>query len=255
MTPKPPSIYTGTLSNFGSTARAIFQRGRALGRDPKKFSKVGDCETDSPYFLIPIDSGIYNLGPYRYLDPIIKNFTGSFAYHSMAGRGSFVASSVLDPQWSDPSVCQAGVESPLACEYRVHNPSVALIMLRTYPYPWEPADREKYISDMRAVIDYTISQGIVPVVSTIPMIEASPGELMDMNNIIRQLSAEYHIPLWDFYATLTTLPNYGVKDSHLTVPPDGGTSFNNPESMSYGMTHRNLETLEVLHYLYTSVMK
>jgi hypothetical protein len=253
-TPKPPSIYTGTLFNFGPTARAIYQRGVALGRNPKAFSKVGDCETDSPYFLIPFDAGIYNLGPYKYLDPMVKNFSGSFGYHSQAGRGSFVAASILDPQWSDPSVCQGG-ESPLACEYRTHNPAIALIMLRTYPYPWETPQREGYINDMRSVLDYTISQGIVPVVSTIPLIESSPGELQDMNNIIRQLSAEYNIPLWDFYATLTTLPNYGVKDSHLTVPPDGGTSFNNPESMSYGMTHRNLETLEVLHYLSTNVMK
>ena len=251
-TPKPPSIYTGTLSNFGANARAIFLRGQAMGRDPKKFAKIGDCETDSPYFLIPFDNGIYKLGNYTYLDPMVKYYAGSYSRSSVAGKGSFVVASVLDPQWADPSVCQGG-ETPLACEYRVWNPSVALIMLRTYPYPWQDAQRNKYISDMRTVIDYTISQGIVPVLSTIPLILPSPDELHDMNNIIRGLADEYNIPLWDFYATLSTLPDNGIDDtSHLTVPIDGGTTFLG-DDMNYGMTHRNLESLEVLHDFYHNV--
>jgi hypothetical protein len=250
----PPNLFKATLSGFGANARAIFQKGRSLQRDSHRFSKVGDCETESPYFLIPFDDGLYDLGDYTYLRAMVPYFAGSFKYQGQAGRGSFVAASVLDSTWADPNICQPG-ETPLACEYRTRNPAFALIMLRTYPYPWEAAQRDKYISDMRSVISYTIQQGIVPVVSTIPLIENSPNELQDMNAIIRQLAGEYQIPLWDFYATTSTLPNSGVKDSHLTVPPVGATFFNDPEALQYGMPRRNLEALQVLYSLYVNVMR
>jgi hypothetical protein len=253
--PQVPSAPEGaTLSGFGAHAHAIFRQGQALGRDPHRFSKVGDCETDSPYFMIPFDQPLYNLGSYQYLKSTVTYFSGSFGYHSQAGRGSFVAASVLDSTWADPGVCQPG-ETPLACEYRTHNPAIALIMLRTYPYPWENAQRSQYTENMRTVITTTIQQGIVPVLSTIPLIESSPDELKDMNAIIRQLAAQYDIPLWDFYATTSALPNSGVKDSHLTVPPVGATFFNDVDSLQYGMPQRNLEALEVLHDLINKVMR
>jgi hypothetical protein len=257
--PAPPAApqvpYTGTYSGFGANARQIFLKGQSLGRNPNRFDKVGDSDTDTPVFLEQFDKKFYDLREYAYLDPMITYFAGSFWHTSYAAHGGFVASSVLDPQWSNPNFCKKG-ETPLACEYRTYNPSVAIIMLRTYPVPWGDTQRNKYESDMRTVIEYTIKQGIVPVVSTVPMITTSPGELNEMNSILRKLAAEYDVPLWDMFATTATMPGFAVDyHNHLTIPPDGYTTFFDETHLAFGMTHRNLEALEVLHLLYTTVMQ
>ncbi len=252
--PPPPMPYTATLSGFGQNARDIFLRGQAIGHDPHRFSKIGDSDTDNPWFMHAFDAHNYGLFDYAYLEPVIGLFGGSFDHTGQAAHVGFVSASVLDPLWSDPSLCHQG-ETPLACEYRTYNPSVAIIMLRTYPYPWGDAERTKYTTEMRTVIEYTISQHIVPVVSTVPMIMQSPGELMEMNQIDRDLAAQYDVPLWDLFHTTESLQNYGVgAANHLTIPPDSATTYFDANHLQYGMTHRNLESLEVLYELYIHVM-
>ncbi len=42
--------------------------------------------------------------------------------------------------------------------------------------------------------------------------------------------------------------------NHLTIPPDGATTYFDANHLQYGMTVRNLESLEVLYELYIHVM-
>jgi hypothetical protein len=191
---------------------------------------------------------------YAYLDPIIGLFSGSFQHIGQSAHVGFVAASVLDPLWASPDLCNDG-ETPLACEYRIYNPAISIIMLRTYPVPWGSAERAKYESEMRAIISFTINSRIVPVVSSVPMIRQSPGELNEMNAVNRALALEYDVPYWDLYSSVVSFENYGVDGvNHLTIPPDGASSYFDADHLKYGMTRRNLEALEVLYELYLHVM-
>src|SRR5574341_684745 len=63
--------YTGTFSYIGPNARAIFERGQALGRDPHRIMRIGDSESLHPAYLTPFDEGDYYLGNYDYLSEVI----------------------------------------------------------------------------------------------------------------------------------------------------------------------------------------
>jgi hypothetical protein len=54
----------------------------------------------------------------------------SFSNISIAAGSGCTSAGALDPTWANPAWCEQS-ESPLACEYRITNPSVALIMFGT----------------------------------------------------------------------------------------------------------------------------
>lgn len=204
--------YTVTLSGIDANTHAIFRKGQQLGNKRNVFVKVGDCDSAN-YFFYGIDDGLYNLGDYNHLLEAIHHFSGSFNRRGVAANDGYVAASVLNPIWADPTICQPG-ETPLACEYRTQKPSVALIMLRTYNYGenWQ----EKYYQDMKTVVEYSLQKGVIPVLSTLPTI---PGHL-EMNNQIRLLATQYDVPLWDLIVTTERLPAQGIDvNAHLTLPP------------------------------------
>ncbi len=241
----PAVPYTATITGIGPNARAIFQRGQQLGNDPHRFSKIGDCEAESPYFLIAFDDQFFYLGDYIYLHEVIWDFAGSFRRIGYAAKGGYVVDALLDPTWADPAVCRRG-ETPLECELRSYKPAIALIMVRTYPKATDTW-AEDYYAGVSQIVDIAASRGVIPVLSTVPYLHG--GGDYEMNNAIRRVAAEKQVPLWDFWQTTSQLPNQGVEPnvSHLTVPEDFGSAVFLEDRMHYGMVRRNLEALEVLH--------
>jgi hypothetical protein len=246
--------YHATLTGVGYNTRVIFQRGLQLGNNPHAFSKVGDSETADGHFMEPYDLGAYTLGDYAYLGEVVQYFQGSFGRHSMAAYPAFSIHQVLDPEWADAEFCEPG-ETPLACEYRIHRPSFALILVRTW-------NVDLYYGDLERIIQYSIDQGVVPILSTCPHQTPPPWASEDvLNPIIRDLAARYQIPLWDIWVTSESLPDRGVCDScgdHLTMPPPGSpfsaSDFVEP-SFQYGATRRNLEGLQVLYAMLHEVIQ
>ena len=218
----------------------IYQRGLELGRDPHAFSKIGDCQNVSSYFLSPFAySSAYNLGPYASLKETIDWYqqTGSFTRESLAVKGGFNVAAVLSPLRADPEACLSG-ESPLACELRVHNPSVAIISMETW-WSGQPDAYEKY---MRQLLDYTISQGVVPILAT--KADNLEGE-NQINKALARLAWEYDIPLWNFWASVQGLPDKGLTSDgfHLTL---GNYDYDDPVSTATGWSMRNLTALQAL---------
>ncbi len=238
-TPPPPDAWmtapiTPTISE---TARQIFVQGQALGRDPHAFSKVGDCQSITTYFLANFDTpGLYRLGSYSDLQATIDWFPGSFARESLSVKGGLNAAAMLSPFRADPKQCQAG-ETPLACEYRLHNPSIAIISLEEW---WEGAP-EKYEIYMRQIIEYTIQQGIVPILGT--KADNLEGDHF-INATIYRLAWEYDIPLWNFWASVQHLTTHGLVDDgfHLTHV----NNFYFDKRTRSGWTMRNLTALVAL---------
>lgn len=249
-TAAPPVAYTGQYSNFiTERVKDIYKKGLARGNYAGRFTKIGDSETDNPFFLTQYDSGDYYLADYGYLSPMLTTFKGSFTHKSLGAKGGFVVDSLLDPLWANPQLCRKN-ESSVECEYRTWRPSIALILVRTYPNPEYQA---KFEENVRKVIDLTLKYNIIPVLSTVPYLPPG-GWQYDMNNTIRKLSAEYQIPLWDLYETTSIMPSNGVDYStaHLSIPPDGSAcNLSQPNLSTYGTVRRNLEALEVLHYITT----
>lgn len=134
-----------------------------MGNRTDAFSKVGDCESQTTWYLWDFDQGegYYSLGPYAELQPVIDHFEGSFERLSLAARYGFTAASVMTPLWADREKCEKD-ESPLACEFRIHRPSIVLITLGANDAV-RPETLEK---NMRRVIEYSIEQGVVPILDT-----------------------------------------------------------------------------------------
>lgn len=141
-------------------ARAIAARGRELGRDPRAFSKLGDSAVLIESNLTRFDGGPVTLGPYAFLQPAIDQYAGSWERYGAGARVSLTTIGTFDPMWANPEYCAAG-EHLLACEIRLHNPSVMLIRLGT-----NDGRAELYERYMAQIIDYRLESGVIPVLGT-----------------------------------------------------------------------------------------
>ncbi len=184
---------------------AIYQRGMSLGNDPTHFSKVGDCQAIKDVLMGIYDQPErYNLTDSQaYLQETIDNFSGSFDRDGQAVRGGFNAAAVLSPMWADPEACNPG-ETPIECEYRIHNPSFVIISLEVW---WEGRTVERYEEYMRQIIEYYIDNGVVPILST--KADNVEGDHR-INLATARLAYEYHIPLWNFWLAVQPLPHRGI---------------------------------------------
>jgi hypothetical protein len=248
ISPSPDAWMTEpTIPTVSQTARSIYQRGIEMGNDPHAFSKIGDCQSIPTYFLSYFDlPGQYNLGRYTDLQDTINWYAGSFSRQSLSVKGGFNAAAILSPLRADPSQCESN-ENPIQCEFRLHHPSVAIISLEE----WWAGHPENYEAYMRQIIEYAISQGVVPILAT-------KADNLEGNNLINQtiaaLAHEYDIPLWNFWAAVQPLPNHGlmayntsgeVDMFHLTHS-EGYYFYNDPSGTQSGWSVRNLTALQVL---------
>lgn len=199
-----------------TTIRAIYAVGQVLGRNPFAFSKLGDSTIENPHFLARFDDArlgnvTYHLGEYAYLQAVIRFYEGSFNRQGEAVIRGLHAWSVFNPQWASPN-CLAD-EGVLACEIRVHNPSIIFIRLGTN----DVGVPEGFDRDMRRIIEYCLSQGVIPILGT--KADLRDGNPSPNNATIRRLADEYNIPLWDFERLAQTLPNRGLDldNHHLTT--------------------------------------
>lgn len=224
---------------------AIYRAGVADGNDPAMFTTVGDCITAIHPFMVGFDSGEYNLGEYGELQTAVDHFEGSFGRGSQASGNNFSTATVLDPMWANDRICEVG-ETPLACEYRLTNPSVAIIMLGTNDVARYSVD--VYEEFLTGIVDYTIEQNIVPVLTTFPTLPnyyATQSERF--NAVVIELAATYDIPLIDFRSAVVDLPNHGMNTDGLHPSNRGDTFIDfRGEQYRYGMTMRDLITLQML---------
>jgi len=193
-------------------ARQIYQAGLAAGTNPNNLSKVGDCQSIKNVLLGMYDKpGGYTLRENGdALKETITQFAGSFNRDGEAVQGGYNAASELTPLMADPQVCEPG-ETPLECEVRLHNPSIMLISLEVW---WNGRSPDVYVKNMRQIIDYAISRGILPILST--KADNVEGD-QSINLATARLAYEYDIPLWNWWRAAQSLPNHGLDPNR----PDG----------------------------------
>jgi len=226
----------------------VYFAGQQLGHDTHVVSVVGDCESSSDWFLKDFSKGarFYNLGSYSGLQETIDYFNPSLGYKSYAAVRGATASTMLTPLWADHQACSKN-ESPLGCEYRLHNPAFAFIALGTN----DVHKLDQFEPMMRAIIEYTLKQNIVPILVT--KADNVEGD-ESINLAIAQLAIEYNLPIWNFWAAVQSLPSHGLQEDgeHLTF---GSNYFDNPETLQHAWPLRNLTALQVLEAMRLAVQE
>jgi hypothetical protein len=252
------------IPKISENARAIYQGGLARGNNPAVFSKLGDCMTENPYFLVTLAEGDYDLGEYASLAEVISHYSqapartenwekNSFATVGLAAASGFNIAGPLDSTWADPAWCKGG-ESPAACEYRWAQPSVAIIMFGTNDVAYTDAATYNYF--LRTLVAETIGRGILPLLNTFPTRPEDPDKSLLLNRIVVRVSEDYDIPLINLNHALDPLPHQGVDPNdtiHLSVPADEQVDYFTPEHLQSGFTVRNLVTLQALEAVLAAV--
>jgi hypothetical protein len=225
--------------------REIYQSGLAMGNHAHIFSRIGDCASAAPAFLVGFDRNT-NLGDYTYLQPALDFYKGSFERPSLAAKAGLNSAGLLTTLWTGEQCLKN--ETLLDCQYRLDRPSFAFISIGTNEAYYVHENPGSFERNMRIIIEDTIAQGIVPVLST----KADNVEGDDsINATIARLALEYEIPLWNFWLAVQPLPDHGmVEPEHLSsVSYANFTDFSIPNSLQYGMQVRNLTALQMLNFL------
>jgi len=234
--------------SISQRARTIYQQGQSMGNRSNFYTKVGDSITANQAFMIGYASGEYDMGGHGYLQETINYFSASHGHSSAAAASAFNAAAVLAAVWADSNRCNPN-ESPLMCEYRTQNPSIAIIMLGSVDVQLYSAG--EFESYMNQIISSTISQGIIPVLTTFPADPAYHGDKVGpFNSIISSIAGREQIPLIDLRSPAMGLPGYGVGGDqyHLSQRGDSFIGLSG-EQNQYGLTLRNYLTLEMLDSL------
>lgn len=184
----------------------VFLDGLAKGNDPYGFSTVGDCQSEPPVFMGIYSTEWYNLtDEYAYLQETIDFFSqsDSFARQSYCVQNGLSVASALSPEWANKTDCLPD-ETPLACDLRLHKPSLMFINLGTNWAANSTTSHERYL---RQIVDILLENGVIPILST-------KGDNVEgdwsINESIAQVAYDYDIPLWNFWASIQDLVNFGL---------------------------------------------
>lgn len=218
--------------------REIWALGRQLGRNAQYYSKLGDSTAMTPHMLARFDEPGLNLGDYAYLQPTIDYYAGVFDEFGVATNYGLHSWSIFDPMWAPADWCDDG-ETVLQCEFRLNNPSVLIIRLGSN----DAGSPDGFRYNIRLAIEYALENGVIPILVT----KADRFEGDDTNNtILRELAAEYQVPLWDFDRVAATIPGKGLDTDGIHMAYYTANDFSDPAAFQSGHAMQDLTGLIML---------
>jgi hypothetical protein len=225
----------------------VFYEGQAVGRSENHFSKIGDSLIATPSSLTLFDLGPYNLGDYDYLEPVIDFFEGSFSRYGVGIKTGMRSWSLFDPEWADPEWCEPD-EGPVACEIRLHNPAVMVVVVGSN----DNSEAVIFDENMRQMVEYATSNGVIPILVT--KADRYEGGDNRNNNLLRAIAVDFDVPLVDFDLVADTLPNRGLGEDnvHLSASVEG--NFLMPQGLETGYGTHNLVILMGLYAVWQEVI-
>lgn len=235
----------------------LFNLGQKMGRDARQFSVIGDCHSSPVFFLKNFEDAQpnprYTLGEeYAYLQETIDYYQGSFNTGLIPKNGQNVAG-VFSPFWvheKNIDLCEPS-EGPLTCELRLKKSAFALIGLEKN---WTLDDIPSYTNYLENVIRYTLSQGVIPILST--KANNVEGD-HSINRAIVEVSRRFEVPLWNFWSAVQAIPNGGLDEdlAHLSLNLDTYYDFSDPDNFNNGWAARNLTALMLLNFMHKTLAK
>ena len=225
----------------------IFANGQTQGRNPYRFSKLGDSVIANGDFLTRFDKpGAYELGPFTSLSPVIEHYQGSWDRFGVGIRIGLHAWGVFDPMWANKDWCEPN-EVMIDCEFRLNNPAVVLIHLGTND------TTDSYPQFMRKVIETSLEAGVIPIIMT--KADRFEGDDNRNNETMRSLAAEYKVPLLDYDLLAATLPERGLKEDGVHMNGPLAHDYNLEETLQKGHTTHNLAVLFMLEEILSEVIR
>ena len=189
------------IPEVSSNLSEIYQLGISLGNNPKAFSIFGDCQSrpDEFFGIYETDDAVFDaLSPD--LQQTVTNFTGSFNRESPTSQDGTTPGGLLWIEWHRGEYGCTMSETPVECELRINKPSFVLIQIGTH---FESRNTEY----LRTIINQLLDAGVVPILAT----KADNSELDNrINRDMALLAAEFDLPLWNFWAAVSGLPDRGL---------------------------------------------
>lgn len=189
------------LPTADENIREIYELGQTLGNDPNTFSIFGDCQARPEEFF-----GIFETEPLMLesLPPELRltvlQFKGSFNRESPTAQDGTTPGALLWTQWHRGQFGCTFAETPVECELRIHKPSFVIIQIGSH---FESRNTEY----LRRILTQLIKNGVVPILAT----KADNRELDHrVNRDMAELADEFNLPLWNFWAAVSDLPNRGL---------------------------------------------
>ncbi len=235
------------ISEVSRTMQGVYRYGQALGNQGNVVTKVGDSVSANPLYLQPMSESEYDLGPYDFLDDTITYYGPSLEVDSVASRIGMTTYVVFDPLWADKERCQPN-ETPLACEYRLKRPAIAMILFG--------ANDVRHMTDadfdqqMRQIVEESLDQGVIPVLSTFSVHpdDALWWQAINFNLRLSEIAAEYEVPLINLWAAARILPEYGLDEDRIHLANSGfpNLKFSTGHEAWYGTSLQNLLSIVML---------
>jgi hypothetical protein len=203
VTPLDPEAWKSLpiIPEVDESVRDIYEYGQSLGNDPHAFSIFGDCQTRPDEFFGVFETDaelVESLSPE--LREFVDHFQGSFNRESSTTQDGTTPGSLLWIQWHRGDYGCTFAETPVECELRIHRPSFVIIQVGTH---FESRNTEY----LRRIILQLMDAGVVPILAT----KADNREKDErINRDMSMLAAEYDLPLWNFWAAVSDLPNRGL---------------------------------------------
>jgi hypothetical protein len=189
------------IPDVDASIREIYEYGQSLGNDPFAFSIFGDCQTQPNEFFGVFETDpelVASLSPE--LRELVEHFDGSFTRESSTSQDGTTPGSLLWTQWHRGDYGCTFAETPVECELRIHRPSFVIIQVGTH---FESRNTEY----LRRIILQVMDAGVVPILAT----KADNREKDErINRDMAMLASEYDLPLWNFWAAVSDLPNRGL---------------------------------------------
>jgi hypothetical protein len=193
------------------------------------------------------DSGPYDLGDYGSLQSVIDYFDGSFARYGVGTKPGVRSWAVFEPDWAAPNWC-GPVEGVLACDIRLHNPAVILVFIGSN----DNSEAEIYVENMRRLVEYATTNGVIPILVT--KADRYEGDDNRNNNILRQIAADFQVPLIDFDLVADTLPNRGLGEDNVHLKSSVEGNYTMPQALETGYGTHNLVILLGLYAVWQEVI-
>jgi hypothetical protein len=245
-TPIPPAAQINGLAKeeflllptaVQQNIRAIYAAGQERGRNPRAFSKLGDSNAATADFLMRFDQRQFDFSDYAHLQETINHYKGSFVRFGAALRIGLHATAVFRLEFVSEARCLPD-EHMIACEFRLHNPSLFLIALGSND------QSDQFAARMERIIRYSLENGVIPVLIT--KADRHEGPDNRNNTDLRRLATQFNVPLLDFDRLAGTMPNRGLQSDGVHLTHYTPYSYALPEAFTYGYPILNLATLMML---------
>lgn len=236
------AVHSPITQSVGEQIRQV--AARHPERKAERFSKVGDSITRSAKFLTclaDVDPAQVDEGVRTTLGALRASPFDSFRRESSCAENGWSAWQPL-----------AGSYPPLFRELGEVQGLFAFVLLGTNDI--ETSRVTTFARRFAKLIDATLAQGSVPLVSTIPERrdrELSRLKVPRFNAAIRAIAQARRVPLVDFHQALARLPNEGLASDgiHPSVLSVGGKTRAcdfGPEGLRQGFNVRNWLSLQML---------